>query len=176
VLFGLFGIGCAAHPEKPPASSAAPVLPLVELRTLDGRPARLDETLRGRPALVSLWATWCEACAGEFAALGRLDEAARREGALVLAVAVGEPHLKVATFLRQRGLAYAQLVDEQFLFADALGQKRVPATLVIDRDGRIVFTGGALDDGALAALRAALAKPDKAAATAATEPAGPGQF
>jgi len=58
---------------------------------------------------------------------------------------------------RQR-LPYAQLVDERFRFADALGQERVPATLVIDRTGRIVFSGGALDDSALAALRAALAE------------------
>ena len=44
----------------------------IELRTLDGRPARLDEVARGRPALVSLWATWCEPCAREFDALAAL--------------------------------------------------------------------------------------------------------
>jgi hypothetical protein len=43
-------------------------------------------------------------------------------------------------------------VDEQFHFADSLGQKRVPATLVVDRDGRVVYAGGVLDDPALSAL------------------------
>ena len=110
----------------------------------------------GRPALVSLWATWCEACAREFDALRRLDEAARRAGATVIAVAVGEPHAQVAAFVDRRGLPYVQLVDERFRLADALGQSRVPATLVLDRDGQIVFRGGAFDQAALAALRAAL--------------------
>ena len=81
-------------------------LPAIELRTLDGRPARLDEIARGRPALVSLWATWCEACAREF---------------------------------------------------DALGQNRVPATVVLDREGRVVFRGGVFDEAALAAFRRAFA-------------------
>jgi thiol-disulfide isomerase/thioredoxin len=132
-------------------------LPSVELVTLDGKPARLDETLRGKVALVSLWATWCDACDHELAALGRLDAAARKAGATVLAVAEGEEPAKVADFTRRRGLSWAQLVDQRFLLGDALGQKRVPATLVVNRSGEIVFVGGALDAAALAALERALA-------------------
>ena len=144
----------ATTPATAPAGSA---LPAVELRTLDGRPARLDETLRGKVALVSLWATWCDACNHELEALGRLDGAARKAGATVLAVAEGEAPAHVAEFARQRGLSWAQLVDERFLLGDALGQKRVPTTLVVDRAGKIVFTGGALDAAALDALKRALA-------------------
>jgi peroxiredoxin len=125
--------------------------------TLDGRATQLAATLAGRPALVSLWATWCEACAGEFDALERLSSRASQHGAVVVAVAVGEPRDKVAAFVAAHKLGYAQLVDEQFRLADGLGQKRVPATLVIDRDGRVVFTGGALDSPALAALERAVA-------------------
>jgi len=76
----------------------------------------------------------------------------------VLAVAVGEKRSTVAEFVARRGLKYSQLVDEEFRLADALGQSRVPATLVIDRDGRIIYTGGTLDDSALAAMRGALEK------------------
>ncbi len=126
------------------------------LTSLDGAPRRLDEILRGRVAVVSLWATWCEACAGEFDALARLSARAEARGAAVVAVAVGEPHDAVAKFVAWRGLKYPQLVDEEFHFADALGQRRVPATLVIDRAGRVTYVGGALDEPALAALRSAL--------------------
>jgi peroxiredoxin len=103
-----------------------------------------------------LWATWCEACVAEFDALGRLSARAESRGATVIAVAVGEPHEKVAAFAKWRGLKYAQLVDEDFHFADALGQRRVPATLIVDRAGRVTYAGGALDEPALAALRAAI--------------------
>jgi hypothetical protein len=50
-------------------------------------------------------------------------------------------------------LAYVTLVDERFALTDALGERRVPTTLVVDGSGRIVYRGGALDEAALSALR-----------------------
>jgi len=133
-----------------------PALPRVALVDLTGASERLDGVLRGRVALVSLWATWCEACAQEFDALERLSRRAETRGATVVAVAVGEKREHVAEFVKWRGLTVQQLVDEEFHFADALGARRVPATLVIDRAGNILYSGGALDESALAALRTAL--------------------
>jgi peroxiredoxin len=141
-------------PPSQPAKEVA--LPPIALQALDGKPTQLAAALDGHPALVSLWATWCEACGEEFSALTRLDERARAHGAKVIAVAVGEPRATVAEFVARHHLPYAQLVDEEFHFSDALGQKRVPATLVIDARGKVVFVGGALDSAALAALRSTL--------------------
>jgi peroxiredoxin len=125
--------------------------------TLDGAPTDLRSIVRGRVAVVSFWATWCDACVDEIEALRRLQaQASARDDAVVIGIAVGEPRETVAAFARGRGLPYAQLVDEGFRLADALGQERVPATLVIDRSGRIVFRGGALDPAGLAAFRSAL--------------------
>lgn len=154
-LLILLWAGCAER-SSPPRAPHVGMLPSVELATLDGRPAYLDAVLSGRPTLISLWATWCEACAEEFAALGRLDQRARAKGALVLGVAVGEPRQTVAEFVAARGLHYTQLVDEEFKLTDALGEKRVPTTLVVDRYGLVVYAGGALDGKALAALQSAL--------------------
>lgn len=145
--------GCPA-PIEGAASPAVARLPDVPLVTLDGEARRLDQALGGRPALISLWATWCDACADERAPLGRLEPRARERGGVLLAIAVGEPHARVAEApARPPGL---QLVDEQFRFADALGQRRVPATLVVDRAGRLVHVGGKLDERALAAFQQAL--------------------
>ena len=131
-------------------------LPGVRLHDLGGRDVRLEEAAAGKPALVSFWATWCDACLAEMDALNRLDERARAGGGIVIGVAVGEARAKAADFARQHGLRYTQLVDEKLELADALGQKRLPATLVLDRQGRVVFTGAALDEKALAAFRGAL--------------------
>lgn len=146
---------CATAPQRTPPRSD---LPPVELLTLEGQPTRLRQALEGKVALVAVWATWCEACAAEFEPLARLAERAGAHGGLVVAVAVGEKHTTVAEFVARKGLRYPQLVDEDFRLADALGQSRVPATLVIDREGRIVFSGGTLDEGAIAAMKGALEK------------------
>jgi thiol-disulfide isomerase/thioredoxin len=149
---------CGAAPVAAPRVAAAPTsaLPAVTLATLDGEPADVARVARGRVALVSLWATWCEACQKEMDSLNRLD-AKTGADAVVIGVAVGENREKVADFARHRGLRYVQLVDADFAFADAIGQRRLPATLVVDRQGRIVFRGEAIDARSLDALRRAIA-------------------
>jgi hypothetical protein len=82
-----------------------------------------------------------------------------RNDALVIGVAVGESRATVDTFVRDRGVQYPQVVDEDFRLADALGQRDLPATLVVDRAGRIVYRGDALDGEGLAAFRATLGPP-----------------
>jgi thiol-disulfide isomerase/thioredoxin len=151
--------GCPAPPPSQTAATtrtaASAALPNVTLARLDGTRASLTAELGGKPALVNLWATWCEACRAELDALGRLAQ--RTEGAgVVLAIAVGEKREIVADFVRRHNLAYARLVDEDFRLGDTLGKGRVPTTVVIDRAGRIVHAGGALDSAALAAYRRVL--------------------
>jgi peroxiredoxin len=142
-----------------PAHLAVQQLPSVELTTLDGRPAQLQRAVDGRVAVIALWAPWCEGCVAELEALTRLHQRASARGAVVLAVAVGERRSTVAEFVVKHSLPFPQLVDEQFRFATALGETRIPSTLVVDGTGRIVFSGGALDAPALAALRATLDRP-----------------
>jgi len=94
---------------------------------------------------------------GELVELNRLHERVQGK-ALVVAVAVGEPYETVREFVAPRGLRYAQLVDEDFRLADALGSGRVPSTLVVDRSGTVRYAGGALDGAALEALRDAIGR------------------
>ncbi len=149
------GLGCASSAPSPSAADATRSLPSIPVVTLEGTATDLRAVLRGRVAVVSLWATWCEVCVGEIDALARLQAQAGSD-AVVIGVAVGETHETVAAFARKRGLRYPQVVDEDFRLADALGEPRIPTTLVIDRGGRIVFRGGALDPAGLAAFRSAL--------------------
>jgi peroxiredoxin len=134
-------------------------VPSAPLSALDGTTTDLGSVVRGHAALVSLWATWCEACVDETKALNQLEQRSRRDDdALVVGVAVGETRQTVGAFAEAHRLDYPLFVDESFRLADALGERRVPATLVVDRRGHIVFRGGALDRASLAAFRQALAE------------------
>jgi peroxiredoxin len=155
MIAGGCATGAPAAPP-PPALAGMTALPQTRLELLDGATTDLASALAGQPALVSLWATWCESCLAEVSALKRLDAQTRSRGdARVVAVAVGEPRSRVAAFARDRTVHYELLVDPNFALADALGERRVPATLVVDRSGHIVYRGGALDGAGLAALRRA---------------------
>jgi len=131
----------------------------IALVDLERRPVTLGALLAGRPALVNLWAPWCERCKTELPELDRLSR--RLEGcAVVVGVAVGEDPPHTAAFVHQRGLTYPQLIDEGFHLADALAKTRVPTTLVVDAGGAIVHVGLALDRAALGALETALFRAD----------------
>ena len=135
-------------------------LPSEPVTTLEGVETELGSVVKGRVALVSFWATWCVGCEKEVDALNRLSEKASARGdAVVVGVAVGEPRATVDAFVRRRGLHYTQLLDEDFRVADALGQRDVPATLVVDRGGTIVYRGDALDSASLMAFRRTLGEP-----------------
>lgn len=153
----LFLVACAPTRTVASVQQGPPGLPTTPLLTLEGTATNLPTVLRGRVAVLSLWATWCDACVDEISALERLDaQAHARDDALVVGIAVGESRETVAEFAQKHRLPQQQLVDERFELADALGQERVPATLVVDHAGRIVYRGGALDPAGLAAFRAAL--------------------
>jgi len=151
-----------------PTSADSAAASSVSLRDSDGRGATLSSVIGGRPSLVSFWAPWCEACVRELPVLENLSRAVAPCGGAVVGVAVGEKPDAIASFARARALTYPQLTDEPFVLADALGQRRIPATVVFDRAGRVVFTGEALDARATAALSRALG--DAPAATACALP------
>ena len=150
------GLSCAgrsktaAHPATPEDYRKIPIV------ALGGDSHALGELLGRRPALLSLWAPWCEPCIKELPELERLAQAMSPCGAAVLGIAVGESPSAVAAFVRARQLTYPQYTDEQFRLADALGQRRVPATIVLDVDQQVVYTGSALDGRATGALATAL--------------------
>ena len=163
-----FVLAACSPAGSPPAPSSAPSppspevteLPAVPLATLAGDHTDIAQLAGGRVALVTLWATWCESCQKEMDALNRLQAATAEGGdAIVIGVDVGEEPEAVAAFARRRGLRYTQLVDENFELADAVGRRRVPCTLIVDRRGRVVFRGDALDARALEALRRTIAQP-----------------
>jgi thiol-disulfide isomerase/thioredoxin len=159
-------LACASQP--PPATGAAgPATPeavarAVSVRDTAGRGATIASVLGGRPGLVNLWAPWCEPCVRELPALERLSRAVAPCGGAVVGVAVGEKPESIAAFTRTRALTYPQLTDEPFTLADALGQRRIPATLVFDRAGRVVYMGDALDARATQALSRTLAEAPQA--------------
>lgn len=153
-LLALALVACVSAPT-PSSSPSAALVPATPLQDLHGRPHDLRTLAAGRPAIVSLWATWCEACAEEFAPLNRVHDRTSKEGR-VLAIAIGERAEEVGAFATRKALRYPIYLDPEFELATALGSRQVPTTLILDRDGRIVHRGGLFDSAALAAYRALL--------------------
>ncbi len=120
---------------------------------LTGQPLALD-TLRGKPFVINLWATWCPPCRREMPMM--IDVAADRPGTPILLVNQGEPVSTVIRYLHREQLgAQAIMLDPQSVVSETLSLKAYPATLFVDATGiiRHVHTGEISRAALLAGLR-----------------------
>jgi thiol-disulfide isomerase/thioredoxin len=107
-------------------------------------------------AVIDLWATWCTACEQERPKLERLHAAYGSQGLRVVGLNVGESTTVVSAYLAENRVSYPIYLDSDFRLADALGEKRLPMILVVDRSGRIVQRSTRLDAETLAVVKAQL--------------------
>lgn len=146
----------SACTAQAPPHAPVTALPVADLVTIDGRDASLQSAVGGSVAVVDLWATWCAACQRERPKLERLYGAFAARGLRVVGVNVGEEPSVVVAYLAENHVPYPNYLDPAFHLADALGERRVPAVLVIDRGGRIVHRSGSLDRETLESVEALL--------------------
>ena len=114
------------------ARRAAPALPA---EVLHGPRVTLA-SLRGRPAIVNFWASWCGPCRREAGELRRLAAALHGRAALV-GVNWNDRANNARGFIRQNGWTFPNLRDGDGGVGSAYRLSGLPNTFVLDRDGRI---------------------------------------
>jgi thiol-disulfide isomerase/thioredoxin len=113
-------------------------VPAASLSDLDGRPLALDQ-LRGQVVFLNFWATWCVPCRQEMPALERLHEAYRERGLVILAVNFKEPVSHVRAFVQELRLHMAVALDRDGSASQRFRVHGLPVSLLIDRDGHILW-------------------------------------
>ncbi len=94
-----------------------------------------DLARAGKPILVHFWATWCPICKLEESSIAAL---ARDYPVVSVALQSGAPE-ELRAYLAERGLDFPVIDDDDGRLARAWGVHGVPASLIIDRTGRIRF-------------------------------------
>jgi cytochrome c biogenesis protein CcmG, thiol:disulfide interchange protein DsbE len=94
--------------------------------------------LRGKPALVNFWASWCDHCVEEASEMESLARSLRGRAALV-GVDWSDDLGHARDFLREHRWTFPVLRDEGEV-GDEYGITGLPTTFVLDRRGRIVET------------------------------------
>jgi len=119
--------------------------PLLALEDLEGRTHRLAD-YRGKVVLVNFWATWCEPCREEMPSIDRLRASLKGRPFEVLAVNMAEPLSRIEKFAAAMPLGFPLLRDRDGTVGKAWKAKLLPASYLIDRDGRIRYVAfGELD-------------------------------
>jgi len=114
--------------------------PSLVTTSLSGEKVSL-ESLRGRPVLLNVWATWCAPCLEEIPELVKLHDRHGPEGLAVVGVNVdvGSAVDDVRSFVAKQGIPFAIWLDPEERVSRAFGVRGVPATLVLDREGRVLL-------------------------------------
>ena len=106
------------------------------LRSVAGTNLRLQEQ-RGQVVLVNFWATWCGPCRQEMPHLNRIYDKYRSAGFVLLGVNIDEDPRAAADLAAKLGLKFPVLLDSDKKVSRVYDMSAMPATLMIDRDGRV---------------------------------------
>ena len=116
------------------------------LRSVGGANLRLAEQ-RGQVVLVNFWATWCGPCRQEMPHLNRLYDKYRSAGFVLLGVNIDDDPRAAADLAAKLGVHFPVLLDTDKRVSRAYDMSAMPATLLIDRDGRVRHLHRGYKDG-----------------------------
>ena len=114
-----------------------PVFPNLTFTALDGV-SQIDlESVRGRPVLMTFWASWCGPCRQELPELEKLVDELAEEGFVLITINMDQTPAMGVRFLQQNDIDVpAYRMDLRAL--TQLGVKALPTNVLLDREGRPV--------------------------------------
>jgi cytochrome c biogenesis protein CcmG/thiol:disulfide interchange protein DsbE len=137
-LSAWFAVGLRQDPSRIPSVLIDQPLPVFSLPAIEGRDNALSsDAVKGRVALVNVFASWCIPCAIEHPVLMKIAE---EEDILIAGVNWKEKPGDGAAWLERLGDPYDYIGDDQDgRVAIDFGVTGAPETFVVDHDGRIRY-------------------------------------
>ena len=117
--------------------ASAPDAPLL---MLDAPPTSLG-ALRGKPVLLTFWATSCPGCIEEIPLLSELHQTYAARGLQVIGIAMNyDPEAQVRALRERLKVPYPLALDKDGAVSAAMGTVRLtPTTFLLDAQGQVAY-------------------------------------
>ncbi|MFK7696472.1 thiol-disulfide oxidoreductase ResA [Paenibacillus sp. HJGM_3] len=135
LLIGGYTIGNSLFAKEsiPKEGSTAPNF---SLQGMDGKTHELSD-YRGKVVVVNFWGSWCEPCYTEMPAIQNSYAKWKDRGVEVLGLNLDESPVTIQNFMKQYGLTFPVLIDNELRMRDKYHVKNYPTTFFIDGNGKI---------------------------------------
>ena len=111
--------------------------PRFRARSMSGESFNNDST-KGKVVLIQQWATWCQYCRRDQAAVDDAVETFASEGLIVLAVNMGEPKKKVEKYLADYPRKGHMVLMPDTNLGAMLTGRGLPHYALINREGKLL--------------------------------------
>lgn len=128
------GAPAAATPGEVPVGGT---LREAQLNGLTVPPAKLS-SFRGKPLIINVWASWCGPCRAEMASLDSLSKRYKGKPFKVIGISTDDYPDKAYDFLERATIGFENFIDAKLELENMLGANRLPLTLLIDSQGKVL--------------------------------------
>jgi thiol-disulfide isomerase/thioredoxin len=112
-------------------------LPDAALQGING-PSRHLRDFLGKPLLINVWASWCGPCKQEMASLERLAWSEIAQHMNIIGISTDDYPQQAEQWLAQSHSTISHFIDERLRMERMLGASRLPLTVLVGPDGRIL--------------------------------------
>jgi thiol-disulfide isomerase/thioredoxin len=131
--------------------------PAAIVHTLDGKSVDLGSYVGKMPMFIEFWAVWCPNCRHlEPALIAAEKKYGSRMKFIGVAVAINQTAERVKLYAEKHGLKHQIVFDTEGNAAEAYDAPATSYIVIVDRAGKIVYTGVGGDQNLEAAIKKAL--------------------
>jgi thiol-disulfide isomerase/thioredoxin len=135
------GLAASARPDAGRLTAAMSAQPLRRL----GGGSLAWSSLKGEVVVLHFWASWCAPCRRELPQIQALHLDLARTGGRVVAVSIDTDRRNAADFAARYAPSLPIYHDAPEGLAKTLDLPALPYTVVLDRDGAVLWAGGGAD-------------------------------
>jgi thiol-disulfide isomerase/thioredoxin len=114
------------------------MFPDIRMTASDGKTIS-TESLRGKPILLDIWATWCAPCIKGLEQLAEIRRRTNDKDLVIMTIDQDEVAKTASDFLAKKGYSWPNLHDDGSASKALRGINGIPRSILVDGTGKVIF-------------------------------------